>query len=157
MKCTATTRKGDPCHVWAVRGTDPPRCFAHFDGRADQRKSAKEKDPLPPVEPGPPPKNLDDLVSDMGRKLAALSALIDREFDAPQGTADLKLLCRLLTIYNQAATNHARLITQAERERSQRESARRLGKIMRDRAQERMQPHYLQQNVRTLPGASRDP
>jgi hypothetical protein len=28
---------------------------------------------------------------------------------------------------------------------------------MRESAQERMQPHYLQQNVRTLPGASRDP
>ena len=29
LRCTATTRKGQPCRAWAVPGTDPPRCAAH--------------------------------------------------------------------------------------------------------------------------------
>ncbi len=28
-RCTATTRKGQPCRAWAVPGTDPPRCASH--------------------------------------------------------------------------------------------------------------------------------
>lgn len=113
-KCTATTRKGDLCRVWAVRGSDPPRCFAHFEERAHRPPPAeKEGNSLPPVEPGPPPETLDDLARDMGQKQATLSALIDREFAAPQSIVDLKLLCRLLTIYQQIAARHAHLLIQA--------------------------------------------
>ncbi len=28
--CTSTTKAGEPCQAWAVRGTDPPTCAAHL-------------------------------------------------------------------------------------------------------------------------------
>ena len=29
IRCTSTTRHGQPCRSWAVPGTDPPRCASH--------------------------------------------------------------------------------------------------------------------------------
>ena len=30
VRCTHSTRKGEPCRGWAVRGTDPPTCASHL-------------------------------------------------------------------------------------------------------------------------------
>lgn len=40
-RCTATTRKGDPCRAWAIEGSD--FCYMHDPGKAAERAAARSR------------------------------------------------------------------------------------------------------------------
>jgi hypothetical protein len=43
MKCSATTKSGEPCRMAAVNGTKPAMCFNHAPGRAADKARAKAR------------------------------------------------------------------------------------------------------------------
>ena len=110
MKTSATTRKGVPCRGSAVRGSDPPRCFAHIDRRAERAPLAEElPQRLPAVDRRSHAEIIEDHLSELARKQAALGALIDRDYTDPESIADLKRMCRLMTLYFRLAHTENRL------------------------------------------------
>jgi hypothetical protein len=99
-ECTATT-------CWAVRGSDPPRCFAHHDGAHNEDRGCREPHDLPagehapgasPIEPAPPPENIDDLFADLAETQATLFARIKNYLAAPDTANRRELFASSLTL-----------------------------------------------------------
>ena len=118
-KCTATTKKGAPCTCWAVRGSDPPRCFAHHRGPHNQDGAFHEPHDLPvgeytpnasPIGPGAPPENIDDVFADLAQTQASLSARIKNLLAAPSTAANCRELGRLFNAHSQNASCLDRLL-----------------------------------------------
>lgn len=109
-RCTATTRSGRPCKAWAVRGSNPPRCAAHNGGSAPvgappNNQNAKKHGFY--AQPNDPPRTIDEIITDLAAKQAALSDYIDSLLTED---SDLDDIARLLKIHGMNASRLGRLL-----------------------------------------------
>ena len=110
QKCSHTTRQGEPCRAWAVRGSSPPRCAAH-GGRV---RGATVLADIATRDPGPAqvPKgglDLNAVIYDLAEKHAQVSALIDDCLESPE-TARPGEMLRLMQHHAQTASRLGRLL-----------------------------------------------
>jgi hypothetical protein len=111
-RCTATTKKGDPCQAWAVHGSNPPRCAAHGGGSAPvgapQNNDNAKTHGFYATRPQDPPRTIDEVFADLAEKQAALSAYIDSLLYDED--ADLEDIARVLKIHGMNASRLGRLL-----------------------------------------------
>lgn len=96
IRCSATTRAGNPCRAWAVPGSDPPACVAHATG---DRKPVKHGF----YSPDPTDVTVDQAIAGLVHKLQCLDEVIEEVYDAEQ-------LARLITLYGQGSSRLARML-----------------------------------------------
>lgn len=110
-RCTATTRKGNPCRAWSVPNTQPPRCAAH---------GGAQKPPGAPVgnrnatthglyasNTTPHALTISDIISDLAAKQETLSDYIQAQLAT---NADLDALTNLFALHAQTASRLGRLL-----------------------------------------------
>ena len=117
VRCGGRTARGTACRGWAVRGSDPPRCSAHGGGQrpvgAPEGKrnaqmhgaygrSVLRDEPLP----GSHSKGLEQVITDLERRLAQLTRHIDGNLEG----LDTDAYVRLVTVEGQLASRLGRLM-----------------------------------------------
>ncbi|MBN1640377.1 MAG: hypothetical protein JXA09_04005 [Anaerolineae bacterium] len=110
IRCTATTRRGQPCRAWAVQGSDPPRCAAHGGSAPPPRVLDAGSAEAHCACSDPPDRGVDleTRIADLDRRIARLSAYIDRiSPDDPDIT--LQDYTRLLALHGQLTSRLGRL------------------------------------------------
>ena len=107
-RCSATTKSGQPCRAYAIRGTEPALCAIHakraIGGAPEGNRNAVTHGFYARPE-------ISDVIADLAAKQAQLSQLIDACFDnlSPYTVPDL---IRMLALHGQNASRIGRLLQQ---------------------------------------------
>ena len=110
QRCTATTAKHQPCQAWAVPGSQPPLCAAHggaskLPGAPQGNKNALKHGFYVHYEA--PGATIDDIISDLAAKQAALSRYLDEKLTPD---TDIASLAGLFELHAQTASRLGRLL-----------------------------------------------
>lgn len=108
--CTATTAAERPCLAWAVRGSQPPLCAAHGGGKQPVGAPRGNRNAVTHgnyAQPITAPQTIDEIITDLAAKQAAISQYLDTLLLQP---TDIENLARMLAIHGQNASRLGRLL-----------------------------------------------